>query len=97
MGCIGNCAINENNHMCCLKCPDYVKEENQMKYSEKLKPCQFYGAKGYIISREYPITLGGGTGYLVICSRCGGRAGDADTKAGAVRMWNWRTDDGKTD
>ena len=21
MGCIGNCAINENNHMCCLKCP----------------------------------------------------------------------------
>ncbi len=28
MGCIGNCAINENNHMCCLECPDYVKEED---------------------------------------------------------------------
>lgn len=27
MGRIGNCAINENNHMCCLKCPDYVKED----------------------------------------------------------------------
>lgn len=24
MGCIGNCAINENNHMCCLECPDHV-------------------------------------------------------------------------
>ncbi|WP_182420318.1 hypothetical protein [Coprococcus comes] len=24
MGCIGKCAINENNHMCCLECPDYV-------------------------------------------------------------------------
>lgn len=27
MGCRGKCAINENNHMCCLECPDYVKEE----------------------------------------------------------------------
>lgn len=25
MGCIGNCAINENNHMCCLECPDHEK------------------------------------------------------------------------
>lgn len=24
MGCRGKCAINENNHMCCLECPDYV-------------------------------------------------------------------------
>ena len=68
-----------------------------MQNNERLKLCPFCGAKGYIISREYPITLGGGTGYWVICSRCGGRAGDSDTKAGAVRMWNWRTDNGKTD
>ena len=27
MGCRGKCAINENNHMCCLECPDYVKED----------------------------------------------------------------------
>lgn len=27
------------------ECPDYVKEENQMKYSEKLKPCPFCGKK----------------------------------------------------
>ena len=33
MGCIGKCAINENNHVCCLECqdykdcPDYVEEE----------------------------------------------------------------------
>ena len=27
MGCRGKCAINENNHMCCLECPDYVEEE----------------------------------------------------------------------
>lgn len=25
MGCIGKCAINENNHMCCLECQDYEK------------------------------------------------------------------------
>lgn len=24
MGCRGKCAIKENNHMCCLECPDYV-------------------------------------------------------------------------
>lgn len=23
MGCIGKCAINENNHVCCLECQDY--------------------------------------------------------------------------
>lgn len=27
------------------ECPDYVKEKNQMKYSEKLKPCPFCGKK----------------------------------------------------
>lgn len=29
MGCRGKCAINESNHMCCLDCPDYVKEEEE--------------------------------------------------------------------
>ena len=24
MGCIGKCAINENNHMCCLECPNHM-------------------------------------------------------------------------
>lgn len=57
---------------------------------EQLKPCPFCGGKGYILSRENPLTLGGGIRYRVICSHCGGRSGDADTKAGAERMWNRR-------
>lgn len=42
------------------ECPDYVKEK--MQNNKRLKLCPFCGAKGYILSREYPITLGGGTG-----------------------------------
>ena len=57
-----------------------------MQNNERLKLCPFCGAKGYILSREYPITLGGGTGYWVICSRCGGRAGDADKLIRRMRI-----------
>ncbi len=34
MGCIGNCAINENNHMCCLECPDHVDCLDYVKEDE---------------------------------------------------------------
>lgn len=28
MGCRLKCVVNKDNHMCCLECPDYVKEED---------------------------------------------------------------------
>lgn len=65
-----------------------------MKHSEKIKPCPFCGAKAEIYSDERPRILGGGQRQVVICSRCFGRAGNSDTKAGAIRMWNRRVNDG---
>lgn len=54
------------------ECPDYVKEENQMKYSEKLKPCPFCGKKA-----EFRTNTAGTNGenfkyrFNIICRNCG--------------------------
>jgi Lar family restriction alleviation protein len=58
---------------------------------EKLKPCPFCGKEGELFSHEAPLALGGGTRYMVVCSRCFGRAGNADTRDGAIKMWNRRS------
>lgn len=34
MGCIGNCAINENNHMCCLDCPMQCDSSDEYEFAE---------------------------------------------------------------
>ena len=54
------------------ECPDYVKEENQMKYSEKLKPCPFCGKKA-----EFRTNTAGTNGenfkyrFNIRCRNCG--------------------------
>ena len=54
------------------ECPDYVKEENQMKYSEKLKPCPFCGKKA-----EFRTNTTGTNGqnfkyrFNIRCRNCG--------------------------
>ena len=47
--------------------------------------------KGELFSHEATQVLGGGTRYMVVCSRCFGRAGNADTRDGAIKMWNRRS------
>ena len=58
---------------------------------EKLKPCPFCGREGELFSHEAPQALGGGSRYMVVCSGCFGRAGNADTRDGAIKMWNRRS------
>lgn len=58
---------------------------------EKLKPCPFCGKEGELFSHEAPLALGGGTRYMVVCSRCFGRAGNADTRDGPALRWHDRT------
>ena len=61
-----------------------------VRLMEKLKPCPFCGKEGELFSHEAPQVLGGGTRYMVVCSRCFERAGNVDTRDGAIKMWNRR-------
>ena len=82
-----------------LPLPDaYCKENEKMKYSERLKPCPFCGGKGEIYQAPTMLNLKiDDDVYWVQCRNCFGRTGNSYSKIEAINAWNRRMDNGKTD
>lgn len=74
-----------------------IKERigKEKESGKNLKLCPFCGEAGWIMPGCQPQMLGGEKRWMVVCSHCGGRAGDSDTRSGAIRMWNrrWEEDE----
>ena len=79
MGCIGKCAINENNHMCCLECLSHLSKKRENDNMAELKQCPFCGCR----DRRVGIRRMGSNGYRVCCSRCGSLGPHV-----SVKEWN---------
>ena len=78
------------------RCRSLTKENKEMKYSKRLKPCPFCGGKGEVYQAPTMLNLKiDDDVYWVQCRNCFSRVGNSYSKVEAINAWNRRTDNEK--